>query len=252
MTLLSAEAEPKLVVACLARNEAGRFWRSALTVWSRFADSIVVLDDGSTDATAEVARGFPKAVVVDRGATGRAWGRESGARRRLWEETLNVAGPGDYVFVLDADMIPARDPRPLLPLGRDAWAFLLFDLWGPGVYRNDSFWAAHSCPRIWMVRVPRETPPVWEWNDRGIHCGHLPVNLPTRSLAQAPLDTSLLHYGYYNPSIRSEKYSRYGIVRFQLTDHERAHAETITDPSPRTARLPFTPHYGLEYEGTDR
>ena len=57
------------------------------------ADEIVVVDDGSTDRTGELARAFPDVRVIRQPNRGLAAARNAGAR----------ASTGDAIFFLDAD-----------------------------------------------------------------------------------------------------------------------------------------------------
>jgi glycosyltransferase involved in cell wall biosynthesis len=144
----------RLIVATLVRNEADRFLPSAVEAWSRFADWIVAVDDGSSDLTGEVLRRAGASVYRRPGGEGEpAWGRESAARALLWERANAEARPGDYIFVLDADMVPARSPRPLLETNPDTVAFNLYDLWQaePPLFRDDGPWGAHSHWRAWIA-----------------------------------------------------------------------------------------------------
>jgi hypothetical protein len=232
---------PDIVVATLVRNEADRFWRSALEAWSTFADRIVVLDDGSTDDTAQIADDAG-ALVRQRGAGVSAWGQEAPARAELWEHALAESDEDDYIFVLDADMTPLRDPRPLLSTRPEGVAFNLYDLWTPHAYRADGFWQAHLHPRLWMVRRPSEDIE-WFWSERGIHTGHFPLNLQVTPLI-APPAFGLLHYAYATPQLRAAKHAEYIRVAKQLSDTEMLHAASIMEPA--TLRpLIHTPHLSL-------
>ena len=44
------EQRVNLIVASMAKDEAAKYWQSALDCWNTFADQIIVLNDGSTDA----------------------------------------------------------------------------------------------------------------------------------------------------------------------------------------------------------
>ena len=232
----------RLVVAALVKNEAARFWRAALDVWGSFADEIVVLDDHSTDETVAIAARHPR-TFIRRTEKGGAWGAESSARAQLFALACERAGVGNWVFVLDADMIPARDPRPLLEGDATEWAFGLYDLWSASEYRWDRYWGAHLHPRVWLFQVPEENDFVW--SGRGIHCGHLPANWKQGEVGIAPRDFSILHYGYAFPYLRREKLVRYQSVGDQLSLHEKAHALSIADENPQTFPLPFKPDYTL-------
>lgn len=230
-----------LLVAAMIRNEAGRFLQSALEAWSSFADKILVLDDGSTDNSPQIAE--PLATVIRRDGP-EAWGNESAPRQQLFNLAIQHTQPGDWIMILDGDMCPARSPRPLMDsTASDAWSFCLFDLWESGRYRDDGFWRGHLFPRVWMIKRP--LPQGWLWSGRGLHCGHLPLNLPFKHVSVAPYDMGLLHMAYSDESLRQEKAAAYASQSHQLTEFERAHASSILDPNPRLVPLYFTPSYEL-------
>jgi len=233
-----------LNVATMVRNEMRRFWPKALEVWDDFSDSIVVLDDGSTDGTREAAQDAGAYIIDDEDEPNAAWGNESPKRKLLFEAAWEHTAEGDYIFFLDADMIPARNPRGLIDEEGETFAFGLYDLWEPTRYRDDSFWQAHHHPRSWMIKRTDEESP-WEWNPRGIHCGHFPLDLRLSHIRYAPEDFSILHYAYVTPELRKSKYEQYQGVRKQLTDFEWAHVETILRPDPTLRDLPFEPEYSL-------
>jgi len=237
-----------LTVATLVRNEANRFLPSALRCWQSFADSIVFLDDNSTDNTRDLAA--EAGAIVHRRDASPMWGEESLARQQLWDLALEHTPDGGHVLFLDADMIPARNPRDLLQGNCDAWAFPLYDLWeekrGKLYYREDNYWCGHLHPRIWLIRKPSVQD--WAWNARGIHCGHLPLNYSVRAAGIAPLDMSLLHFAYLTPELRREKGLQYGKTERIMSPFEVRHAQSITDASPRLLPLPFTPQYTLTRE----
>lgn len=242
-------AAPKLIVACMAQNESRKFWRSALDVWGRFADTVLVLDDNSTDNTAELALAAGAKVFSRSGRA--AWGSEAPARQQLFDLAMQEAEPKDWVLFLDADMVPARDPRELALLGTsNAWAFAIYDLWSlePLRYRWDEYWVGHEHPRIWMIERPTVLDD-WAWSPRGIHCGHLPTNFRVdRQIGVAPKEYALLHFAYCSHELRQAKFKQYESVLDKLSNHEWRHAVSITDPNPKTYALPFTPDFILQPE----
>lgn len=234
----------KLVVACVARNEAHRYLRSALECWNDFADEVVLLDDCSEDGTAELAREAGAVVKVRDADAPRLWGAERAARAELYE--LAMSREPDWVFWLDADMCPSHDPRPHME-GAVGLAFRLYDLWSldPLRYRCDGFWTAHDTHRPWAASaeiLPEEA----KWPDRGIHTGHMPLNLGLNGRhwrGLEPQHAMLLHYGYVDPEERVEKAASY-LDLDELHPVERAHAVSITR-NALLAPLPVAPDYVL-------
>lgn len=231
----------------MVRNEAESYFASALDSWAAFADDILVLDDGSTDGTLEIATEHPATIVVPRISSG-SWGNESPTRQQLFDEALAHTAEGDYIFWLDADMVPLRDPRELLQTGCDQFYFPLFDLWGRQnerlLYRCDGAWQAHLAPRLWMIQRP-PAGFVPQWNPRGVHCGHLPLNLPKGHYALLPQEFGILHYAYLDEADRLRKSRSYLQLDGQLSETEWRHASSITDPSPRLKTLEFKPKWDL-------
>lgn len=220
----------RLVAAVLARNEAGpdRYLTRVLKRLEDVSDEIVVLDDGSTDGTAQIARKHG-ATIKRRDLSIPAWGNESSARAELWDLGVShCEGPNDWLLINDADQELRGDVRGLcLSLDVNSWAMPLYDMWSETEYREDEFWVAHWNPRIWLVaphRVPRGWVP--EWNARGIHPGHIPANWPAIT-AIAPPDIYWLHYGWSKQSHREQKYQQYMSTAHLMTPHERAHVESI-------------------------
>ena len=233
-----------ITVAALIKNERGRFLTKALEAWGTFANEIVVLDDASSDGSKEECARLG-ARVFDGDLTSAAWGAETPARRKLFDIAWTHTPVDGYIFVLDADMTPAKDPRPLTETGAGGIFFRLFDLWEPTKFRSDDFWRGHLFPRLWMIRRLPGSSDSFEWGTRGIHSGHFPASLECDSFAWAPEDFSLLHYAYVDEALREEKYVRYASVASDLTSFERAHARSILDPEPSLVRLPFDPELSL-------
>ncbi len=228
-----------VTVAAIVKNEADWWLRDAVKVWSQFATRIVCLDDGSDDGSGElVERAATVPTVVERREVG-LYGNSSGGRQALWDLACAHTPIGDHIFVLDADMIPSHDPRPHLTV--DSVSFVVFDLWGPGIYRSDAFWTAHCRPRVWATRKMHDGP--WEWEDVKAHSGHFPLNI---SQQEETAPVALLHYGYSTTKARQRQHAKYSAKMDILTQPQRFHVKTILTENPRTLPLPFDPEYTLE------
>lgn len=250
---MATDAQPgTLAVVTMVRDEAPRYLASALSAWSAFADHIIAMDDGSSDDTVDLLKAAG-AHVLHRRAVSAAWGAEAPARKALWEAAL--ASGAEWLLWLDADMVPGDNVRRLvtdLPASVDAVAFRLYDLWAeaPGgrlFYRADlPFWRAHDAPRIWMIRRPSAAPATgWSWSDRGLHCGHLPMNWAPQRCIVAPKGHSLLHYGYLDSKDRASKMAAYASKAPLLQAEEYAHALSICDEAFIAFPLPFEPTWRL-------
>lgn len=227
-----------LTVAAIVKDEAGRFLPAALAAWTEFADRVVVLDDGSSDGTPDL--------LEDAGCIWKTrqiglWGNETTARRALWEYA--VANTRDWLLILDADMVPADDPKPVL--AGDSGAFRLFDIWGPGEYRDDAWWNAHNDLQMWAFRAGTRKYMPWTWEERGIHAYRCPSNAMKVFPDVCEVGVALLHYAYATPELRAAKTAQYRAVWDDLGRSERFHASTIEDPAPRTKPLPFKPRWPL-------
>lgn len=235
----------KLVIASMMKNELGRFLRPVLNVWEQFADEIVVLDDNSTDGTRDALEDVGAHIIPREVDALPAWGAEGSAREDLFRHVWNFTPIDSYILFLDADMIPARNPRSMMETGADAVCFRLYDLWAPNRYREDEFWRGHLTPRVWMVKKHNRSLEGMGKPERSIHSGHLPTNFVTESWAYVPTNMSLMHYAYSTPELREEKFVQYMSVSDELTNFEQAHARSILDPEPNLAVLPFVPEYVL-------
>lgn len=249
----------RVILATVAKDEAARYWRSALEAWSDFSDLILYLDDRSEDATAEIAAEFPKVQNItpprQRDSRRPLWGDEGRYREYLFRRAWSEAELGDIIFWEDADMVPAINPRRFfeqLP-DVDMFAFTLYDLWdcqsgSTLMYRHEKpFWMAAQNPRVWAIRrIDVDFDVIWARED--IHVGHLPAtwwHIPHPEPCFLPPEYGILHYGYINAEDRKEKAKAYMSVKDSLQPFELKHAETILAPKPQLKTLRFTPEYLL-------
>jgi glycosyltransferase involved in cell wall biosynthesis len=171
-----------LICAYNAEKTLGDTLRSAVAqTWQR--KEIVVLDDGSKDRTAEVARRFKGVTVISTENQG-----FSTAQNRIYQHCQ-----GDYIQYLDADdlLAPDKIERQLAALREgDSKRILLSSPWAPFYFRTrnacfvrNSLWEDLS-PVEWLLRKMSE----------GIHMQNA-TWLVSRELVTAagPWDTRL-HY----------------------------------------------------------
>ena len=225
-----------ITVASIVKNEVSRFLEPALASWQQFADRIVVLDDGSTDESAEMAREMGCEVHSEPvGMFGEEWK----ARKRLYELATEGA---EWVIWLDADQTLSSDPAPHLVA--PMVAFRVFDLWSADTYRADAWWQGHRGCWWRAIHAPSYAGMDGKWAERGWHSGHLPVNQPG-PVHPTPIECSVLHYAYSSPELRAQKAAMYEALGPHLTPEERFNAGTITAPNPPTRELPMKPMWPL-------
>ena len=221
----------KLVAAILARNEAGpdRYLERVITRCREFSDTVVLLDDNSTDRTPQIAERMG-CVVRTRSATDHAWGKEASARKELWEFASEYATDANsWILVNDADQILVGDIRGLCQTREaNTLCFTLYDLWSETEYREDEFWRGHLNHRPWAFS-PHRVPDGWvpEWNTAQIHTGHSPINFPMVPLIAPPDAYYWKHYSYARPEHRQAKYAQYMAQANQLNPAQYAHAQSI-------------------------
>lgn len=238
---------PSLCVAAMVKDEADNYLPSALDAWGQFADRIVVLNDNSTDTTADICKDAGAFVVDWEGQP--AWGRETPPREALWK--VAIQSGTDFIMVLDADMVPARDPKDLLIGGIDGVLFYLYDLWSGTHYRSDHYWRGHTVPRLWCVRNPQQSQGQ-RWSGRNLHSGHFPSNLRMDRVLTAPKDYSLLHYAYALPEDRTRKKVQYLSNGKYLTRHEWLHASSIDELEPNLLPLDIAVTWNLQKSSVAR
>jgi hypothetical protein len=220
----------RLVTALLVRNEADRYLKRVLERCAEFSDAILVLDDGSTDGTPELAQECSLVLLKRRQSDDLAWGKETPARKELWERGAKLAGDG-WLLICDADMILKGDPRSYTETWEcNSWAWPLVDLWdSEQTFRVDGPWSVGpSTPRPWLFR-PSAVPDGWspQWGTAGLHSGHAPPNFPTA----CGVATELLwyHLAYVKPDHRILKHQAYMSQVGHLSEWQRSHAASILD-----------------------
>ncbi len=222
----------RLTAIMQVRNEADRYLEPVLKELSEFVDDIVIVDDASTDGTAQLCRAFPKVttlVTLDESRFHREWE----LRLHLWQ--LACSTNPDWLLSVDADEFyedkAKISMRQLINQDRYDWVgFRFFDFWGGTThYREDQFWQIHRRHTRTLVRY---IPGYYYFYPAMEH--HVP-RLPLSYAALPGFLTELRvkHYGWAVSG--EERYRKY--LRYMERDPHGEwgnleHYESILDKNP--------------------
>ncbi len=222
----------RVVLSMVVRNEAGRHLDDVLRHAASYVDAAVVIDDASTDDTAEACRAalaeIPHRVItLDQSL----FGQEHRLRRLQWEHTL--AADPDWILNLDADEQFEDAIRPMIrslvdQTEVDAVLFRLYDMWNATQYRSDENWRSHAVHRPLLVRpVPGMEV---SWPERAQHAGRFPPSVS--ELDYWTCSVRLRHLGWADPADRRAKHERYRQLDPRGEWGSASHYASILDPNP--------------------
>ncbi|MEK4518949.1 glycosyltransferase [Paenibacillus sp. FSL H8-0122] len=229
----AAPRRPKLTLTMVVKNEGSRFLRQALQEHRKYIDEAVIIDDGSTDDTADICRevlqGIPLHLIHNQVSK---FSNESELRKQQWEAV--VATHPEWILNLDADEIfESKFPEGVEALLRtencDLFCFRLYDFWDDAHYREDRYWRAHLSYRPFLVRYREDF--TYLWNKLPQHCGRLPENIFELSHQLSSL--RLKHLGWSDPESRHRKYLRYMQLDPDGQYGWMEQYQSILDPNPR-------------------
>ena len=203
---------PRIVAGLRIKNEE-RWIEKTLASLSEICSEIVILDDGSTDNTVKICKGFPK--VVDIRSQSNLPFDEARDRNTVLQMALK-RNP-EFFLTIDGDEIIQKHAREvlleeLLVLYPDSpmFEFHVLVMWDkPNQYRYDSLYS-----NIWakkLIRISRQP--------RNLFYPTTPMPgnlhgtlLPTNSIGWKESVRSrmkIFHYGNYDEDLRQQKYKFY-------------------------------------------
>lgn len=180
-----------VAVVVPAYNEARLLPRTLASI-PDFVDLVVVVDDGSVDATAAVARtcGAPERLRVVRHEYNRGVGA---ALATGYREAVEAGAQIIAVMAGDAQMDPADLPALLAPIAHGRADYAKGDrLAHPDVHRLMPLW--RLCGGVVLSWLTRLTSGYWTLRDS--QCGYTAIS--REALLALPLDRLYPRYGYPN------------------------------------------------------
>jgi len=201
-----ARSGPRKLVAAYRVKNAAATLPESLDAAARFADAIVVLDDGSTDATGDICRNHPGVIRYERQDL-------PFDERRDRNRVLAMAGElePDWVISIDADEVfeMSRERAQRLMHLADPHAKILgfhwYTFWEPSrtYFRADGIFGSMSGFRMYKLEPGQA---IVHGTDVGLHCGNIPRG-PDGS--QRYTDIRVRHLGYDHEDLRQAKLAFY-------------------------------------------
>lgn len=230
------EPGTKVTLSMIVRNEADRYLRRMLTAHLEIIDEAVIIDDGSTDGTADVIRevlaDVPLTLIENPVSR---FSNEVELRKQQWEETIRTKP--DWILNLDADEILEADfAGQIADIVRQQEHhiiyFRLYDMWSETHYREDTYWFVHRTYRPFMVRY---LPGVdYIWNEVSQHCGRFPRTV--LSFPHLCHNARVQHFGWATLEDRKTKYERYKQLDPDSRFGVKEQYDSILDERPNLVR----------------
>lgn len=224
--------KPRIVLSMTVRNEEGRYLERVLGGIRGYVDEAVIIDDASSDRTAEICKallkGVPHRLVRNEESM---FANESELRKKQWEETIK--SDPDWILCLDADEVPEagfwEHLREMAENSRyDLYGVRLYDMWNENEYREDPYWNAHESSRVFLLRYKPGF--LYTWKETPQHCGRFPVNL--EGFSKCDTKFRVKHYGWARPEDRKAKYDRYRRLDPEAVYGIRRQYDSILDSYP--------------------
>lgn len=200
------------IVAMFRLKNEGRWLENVLCATSEICDSIVILDNDSTDSTLEICESFDKVTEIRKQKLPFDEARDNNtllkmALKQNPDFILNLAG--DEIIEPNSRRILLEEIDVLYPHA-NVFEFQFLYMWDkPNQYRYDGTYS-----NVWpkcLVRMKNQ-PENLTFLSSGFtannHCSRIPDNTqgfqnPVRSKIK------ILHYGYYDDDLRLKKYNFY-------------------------------------------
>lgn len=227
----------KIVLSMIVHNEAGRYLEKVLEQALKVVDAALIIDDASTDNTAEICesmlKNIPHKIIKNEKSL---FHKEHKLRTMQWKETLKF-NPG-WILSLDADEVLEDNAKAkiqdLINIDNiDVYNFKLFDMWNETEYRDDKWWNIHKDYRPILLRYQPKYH--YKFKKTNQHCGRVPRNL--KRLYNANVEVYIKHFGWAREEDRKSKYKRYQKLDKDSKNGIVEQYESILDKNPNLKKF---------------
>ena len=196
------------IIGMCVYNEEHRFLEECLKNMKQITDKIVIIDDGSTDNSYNIAAKYAINIIK----TNRLYNEnESFLRKLLWDECGKIANNDDYIFINDADEMFTQNSilhfqeefKKVIKYDADAIGFYRYDMWDKTHYRKEKLWNSDA-PWVRCAKFKKDF--TYYWTGLKIHGGSIPVN---SFVNYYPTKLQIQHWAYSTPELRAEKIKFY-------------------------------------------
>lgn len=222
----------KITLSMIVKNEEGRYLRQVLNSLRGHIDEAVIIDDGSTDHTADICRellnDIPLHLIQNETSM---FHDETTLRQKQWMETIKT-NP-DWILNMDADELLEegfwQEKQALIDDPHyDQYSFRLYDMWDDTHFREDKYWSSHASYRPFLLRYQPDFP--YEYSTTPQHCGRFPMNI--FSHPNANVEYRIKHFGWATEQDRIAKKGRYEILDPDAIYGIKAQYDSILDENP--------------------
>ncbi|NGX34272.1 MAG: hypothetical protein K1060chlam1_00623 [Candidatus Anoxychlamydiales bacterium] len=223
---------PRITLSMVIHNEANRYLRKVLEKAKEYITDAVIIDDASTDDSAEICldilKGIPLHLIINSKIK---FSHEVNLRKQQWEETIKT-NP-DWIINLDADEVFEDNFKDKIhdiinSKDFDAIAFRIYDFWDENHYRDDQYWLGSHYYYIQLIRYIPDIE--YYWLEKPQHCGRFPQNI--HQFKKHLSDLRMKHYGWAKYEDRLEKYQRYQKYDPDFKYGWKEQYESILDENP--------------------
>lgn len=231
----------RLIAITIIKNEENNYLRDWLKNIGKITDYHIFLDDASTDNTPQIITEHLKKHPgeLHRRRTSLFRTNEPALRSELWKYTRNVAQPGDWILIVDADEfydehLTSIKRKLLSNKWPDAQVIKVscLDMWNENGYRTDGFWS----PKQSAIRIIKFKDIPFGPQKKLLHQPPYPIAIQTENNINAYIPMYHLAYLQYKDRVRRYQFYTQNVSEEQ-DNISYKHALSILDTNVKITEI---------------